>query len=422
MKKITCLGFTILFSLSVFSQESYEVLFVKGEYEKILQNSGGLASPDEYYWNSMMLDRKGETLKAIEILEDGLSKYAEDPILEELLIDLLYKTGQFTQAKNYLLKHIDSSDMFLKYMNILGFEREYQIAINYLTDKIITDSLNLEYLSLLGDYYHQIDSLKSAINAFEKLKTFNPNDQNNLNKLANLYIKDKDFFNAIGICDRVLSNDSINKKFIRLKGIAGFNNNDFDMAANCFQRIYDYGDSGKFVLKHLGVSEFRVSMFHESRKHLLVAYQRDSNDFEINYFLGKAYLNSPTPEAGIFYLDRVDSLLQPDPKIISTLHNDKQMIYSAIGNYSEALKSYEMAYKYHPKPEYLFYMASLCQYMLDNKKKAIEYYELFLSELDPKPDSGHTYDEKQITISLKSVAEANINELKKELFFDGGLD
>jgi tetratricopeptide (TPR) repeat protein len=422
MIRIKFFAIFILINSFVFSQEDYEILYIKGEYEKVLQNSMDLDSPNDYYWNSLILDRKGDDLKAIEILRDGLNKYANNHMLEKLLIDLLYKTGQYGQAKSLLSEYLDSPDIFLKFINILGFEGEYQMAINYLKEKIKTDSLNIEYLSLLGDYYNQIDSLSFSINALEKLITLSPNDLKNLNKLANLYIRNKNYIKAIRICDRVLVNDTINKKFIRIKGIAGFNNDNFDIAGNCFKMLLDQGDSGKFVLKHLGVSEFRNSMFKESREHLLMAYQVDSNDFEINYFLGKAYLNSPTAETGLYYLNRVDSLLQPDPKIISALYYDKQSIYSAIGNYSGALKSYEMAYKYDAKPEYIFYIASLYQHKLENKMKALEYYERFLTLLPPKPESEHKYDEKQITVSLRKAAETNIIELKEELFFKGELN
>jgi hypothetical protein len=53
----------------------------------------------------------------------------------------------------------------------------------------------------------------------------------------------------------------------------------------------------------------------------MMAYQADSNDFEIYYFPGKAFLYSTTPGVGLFY-----SLLQTYPKTFSTLHNDKQSI------------------------------------------------------------------------------------------------
>jgi tetratricopeptide (TPR) repeat protein len=369
----------------------------------------------------MVLDKQGETLKAINILNEGLIKYPDNQTLEKLLIEYLYKTGQYAKAKPLLSKYPDNPDAFLKLISIMGFEGDYQLAIKHLNENIKKDSLNLEYISLLGDYYNQIDSTEASIKTFEKLITLNPNDLKNLNKLANLYIKNKNYSKAIEVCDVVLISDTTNKKFTLIKGIACFNNENFDIAAKCFRFLLDQGDSGKFVLKHLGVSEFRNSMHKDSREHLLLAYQADSNDFEINYFLGKSFLYSSTPGAGLFYLNRVDSLLQPDPNIISILHNDKQSIYSAMGNYTEALKSYEMAYKYNPKPEYIFFIASLYQNRLDNKKKALEYYEHFLTLLPPKPAPEHTYDENQITLSLRMAAETNITSLKEELFFEGEL-
>ncbi|MCW0484861.1 tetratricopeptide repeat protein [Gaoshiqia sediminis] len=169
MIRIKFLAIFILISSFGFSQEDYEILYLKGEYEKVLQNCMDLDSPNDYYWNSLILDKKGNDLKAIEILRGGLNKYANNQMLEKLLIDLLYKTGQYAQAKSLLSKYLDSPEIFLKYINILGFEGEYQMAINYLTEKIKTDSLNIEYLSLLGDYYNQIDSLSLSINALEKL-------------------------------------------------------------------------------------------------------------------------------------------------------------------------------------------------------------------------------------------------------------
>jgi tetratricopeptide (TPR) repeat protein len=422
MIRIIFLAICFLTSRIIFSQENYEILYVKGDYDKILQESKDLNNPDDYYWNSLILDKQGCTLKSIDLLNSGLSKYANNQELEKLLIDCLYKTGQFSKARNLLSNYLDVPDMFVKYINILEFEGEYSVAINLMNYKIKTDSSNLELLSLLSDCYNQIDSMNASIQVLEKLVLQNPNDQKNLYKLANLYLGNKEFTKAIKVCDHVLVNDTMNKKFLRIKAIASFNNEKYDVAAKCFGVLLEQGDSGKFILKHLGVSEFKNSLFKQSKEHLLMAYKIDSNDFETNYFLGKAFLNSPSPEAGLFYLDRVDSLLQPDPKIISTLYYDKQSIYSAIGKYEEALKSYEMAYQYNPKPEYIFYIASLYQNKLDNKKKALEYYELFLSQLPPKTESDHIYDEDQITVSLRKAAETNIISLKEELFFNGDLN
>jgi len=419
MKIIIFLAIGLFISLSAYSQESFETLFIKGDYDSIVLKTKALNNANDYYWNSLIADKYGKTLKAIDVLYNGLKKYQNNQKLEKLLTEYLYKTGQYSQAKPFLFKYIDKADVFVKLLNVLEFEGDYLQAISLLETKIKTDSLNYEYLSKLGDNYFQIDSLNTAAIFFEKLLLQNPNDQQNAYKLANLYLKNKAYTNAIDICDAVLRNDKANSKFIRIKGIASFNNSDFKLSAECFNQLLEQGDTGKFILKHLGISEYRNEKFKESKEHLLMAYKIDSKDFETTYYLGKAFMNSTSPKAGLYYFNKVDSLLQPDPKVISSLYFDKQTIYSALGNYQEALKCYEMAYKFDSKPEYLFYIASLYQYSLNNKKKAIEYYEKFLAQLPPKPKSENIYQERQITVSLQKVAEDNIVFLKEELFFKG---
>jgi tetratricopeptide (TPR) repeat protein len=422
MIRIIFITIGFLISLTVSSQESYETLFIKGDYDSILFKTKGLNNANDYYWNSLIADKFGKTLIAINVLNTGLKKHQNNQKLEKLLLDCLYKTGQYPLLKPLLYKYIDKSDVFVKLVNVLEFEGDYLQAISLLDAKIKTDSLNYEYLSQLGDNYNQIDSMAAAAKIFEKLNLINPSDQQNAYKLANLYLKKKDYEKTIDICDIVLLNDKGNKKFTRIKGIASFNSADFKLSADCFNKLLEQGDSGKFILKHLGISEYKNEMYKESKEHLLIAYKFDSKDFETTYYLGKAYINSPSPKAGLYYFNKVDSLLQPDPKVLSSLYFDKQAIYSALGNYQEALKCYEMAYKFDPKPEYLYYIASLYQYYMNNKKKAIEYYEKFLSQLPPKPKSENIYHEKQIIISLQKAAEDNIVILKEELFFKAGIN
>ncbi len=369
MIRFTLLSLSLFTYLLSFSQENYELYFVKGDYERILDKSKVLADTNDYYWNSLILDKKGETLNSIEVLKSGLEKFPNSHTLEKQLIEFLYKTSQYTDIEQLITKYLDIPDMFLKYVNILGFQREYLLAIDLLTDRTKTDSLNIAYLGVLANYYYQIDSLESSIKVLEKLISLNPNDQKSLNKLANIYVKTKNYEKAIKTCDLVLQNDSLNLKFVRIKGTAGFINEDYKLASNCFKLLLAEGDSGKFVLKHLGISQFRNNDFKESRGHLFLAYQVDSNEFETSYFLGNAFLNSQNPELGLFYLNRADSLLQPNPIVLSTIHYNKQSIYSAIGNYDKALISYKNAYDYNPKPEYIFYIASLYQNKLDDKKR-----------------------------------------------------
>ena len=114
--KITILTLCILFSNVALSQDnSFDLLFLRGEYEQIIEASQALQSPNDYYWNSIILDKKGETLQALEVLGEGITKFEDNEAIENLFTDFLYKTGQYAQAKSLLEKHIDKYDNFIKY-------------------------------------------------------------------------------------------------------------------------------------------------------------------------------------------------------------------------------------------------------------------------------------------------------------------
>jgi len=403
-------------------QTKYELLFLQGEFEQILLDSKELEVPEDYYWNAAVLSREGKAIEAINVLESGMSNFEDNEQIELLLSELYFNNGQFPKAKPLLIKHQDSPGKLLQLIDILEFEKNYIDAIALLDKKIVEDSLNIPYLVHLGENNYQIDSIEKAIGYLEKVISINPEDQVTANKLANIYLKIKNFERILEICDPFLLNDSTNKTFTRLKGMASFNLDNFKTSEKCFNYLLIEGDSSKFILKHLGISELNIMSWHTGRDHLKLAFQLDSNDFETCFFLGKAFLNSMEKETGLWFLDRADSLLQADPLILSVINIERQSIYAALEQYDKALEHYQIAYDLNPRPEYLFYMGSMCEYGLKDRKKAVEYFELFLTKLPPKPEPEEGVRESPFTVSLRKVAEENISRLKEELFFEGKLE
>ncbi len=413
--------FLIHYSTEFFGQNNYELLYLNNDFDRIITRAINKNTIEDYYWLSLILNKQGESLAAVNTLEEGVEKYPNNEKLEIRLTNLYYETGNYVAAQPYLERYQVIPDIFIKYIDVIEFQENHILAIKLLKEKLVRDSLNLKYLSHLGDNYFNIDSIEPAIIYYDKILKQNPDDQSTAKKLASLYLKTKKYGKCIEVCDTILASDPSNLKFIKYKGMAYFNKGDFLKAETCFSYIYNNGDSAEFILKHLGICEFHNSEFKKSREHLTDAFKLDSNDYETCFFIGKGYLNSPTPEKGLYFYNRVDSLLKADPKIISTLYAEKQSIYSAINNYEEALKCYKLAYKYNPKPEYLFFIASMYQNNLQDKKSAYKYYNSFLEKLPPKPDSDHIYGENQITVSLRKIAESKSQKLKEELFFEGKL-
>ncbi len=410
-------------SLLVRGQSNYEVLYLKGDNETLIEAASNKANTEDYYWLGFITNREGNLLGAIDVLEEGLSIYSADPSMELLLTNFYYESGNFVKAKPLLEKFSDSHENFIRLIELLEFQNDFSEAIEKLESRLISDSLNLSLLIHLGDNYYQLDSNKIALQYYEKVYSINPNDQSTANKLASILVKEKEYERSIEICDEVLGQDSLNKKFIRIKGSASFNNKNYITSNSCFGSLYEMGDSGVFVLKHLGLGEIEQYNYVDARKHLLGAYQKSPDDFEICFMLGRGFLNSRTPEKGLYYLERLDSLLLPDTVVLATILLEKRSIYATLEDYEKVLACYKKAYAYDPKPGYIYYIASLYQYRFDEPELALEFYTKFLEMLPPPVSLSDNPDLKgQITITMRSAAENSITELREKLFFEGKLE
>lgn len=406
----------------VLAQSAYELNYLNGEYDKILKQSEKLSDSSDYYWNALMHERNGNIHRSIAVLESGVA-LDSSVLLERFLGSLYFEAGQYPLAKPILKKHLNDKELFVKYVKLLEFEENHLLALEILNGRLATDSLNIVLLKHQGYNYACVDSVDLAITSYRQLLSINPYDQLTAKKLVTLHLKKKELDEAIVVCNTILAVDSLNPRFLNLRARANFRIPKLDAAIDDFSTLYAMGDSSKFILKHLGISEINRGYFEDGREHIQAAYQIDSSDYETTFYLGKSYLNSIYPEKGLYFFDRTFELLEPDPKIVSAVYLEKQSVYNTLTNYNEALACYKKAYEFNPKPEYLFYMASLCEFNMNDLDMALKYYSQFLEALPEKVEQENTSatvnDPNQITISLKSIAELRIEKLKEELFFKG---
>jgi tetratricopeptide (TPR) repeat protein len=409
-----------IFTFGVNAQTNYESFFLNEQFDSVMIYSGALSSQDDYYWHSYLLAKNGNIVEAIRLIDIAIVNYPDITRLEKLKANIMFSSGQYALCKDLLVKYSSETEYYLKYIHILEFEKSHRKAIESLENRLQSDSLNLVLLVKLGDNYHQLDDLESAKKIYQRILILNPSDQATLLKVINILLKQKEYYHALTVTNNALSLDSTNLRFIRQKGIASFNLSVFETSEMCFRKLLVQGDSGVFILKHLGISEFHNNSFNLARQHLLLAYSQDPNDFETCFFIGRSYLNSPTPEKGLHYFNRVDSLLQPDPQLLATLYIEKQSIFHTLKEYERALECYEMAYELYPRIENIFYMASIHHNYLDNKAKALELYIRYLSELEVAVSSSSRMNQQ--SLMLKSFAEISISKIREDLFFEEGID
>jgi len=408
-------------------QNQYELLYLQNQFDTIVErakihlNYNSPATRD-YYWYGVALKKKGAINKCINIMEAGLQSFPDNTMLNKLLAGVYFDTGNYTEAVPILREYPDDRECRIKLARIHEFNNNYVKAIEIFQELYRHDTSNILYLRHLGDNYYNLDSMAKALFFYKKRLSLNPYDQLIAYKVSRIYRKNKAYQKSIDVCKPILAKDSTNLRFLKQAGYVYHEWKKYHWASKLFSKALNLGDSSKFVYKYLGISELGNHVFHSGRKHLLEAYEKDTNDFETCYFLGRAFLNSPTPGRGLYYLNRADSLLQPDPSVMAALYLEKQSIYSSIDKYKSAVDCYKSAYKYTQKPEYLFYIASIYQHKLKDKSHALDHYRLFLSKLPHEKQTGHETSQKRIVISLKKVAENNVKDLRKALFFEGKLN
>jgi tetratricopeptide (TPR) repeat protein len=403
-------------SFHCYCQSSNEVLLLKGEYESILKNTKSLQTADDFLWHSLALEKLNLNLRAIEVLNQGMVLYPSSD-LEQMLARQYYETGQYRNAKPLLYKHYNTGDMLFMLVNILDHENNFDDAIGLIKNRLTTDSLNTSLLSHLGSLYYQKKDADSSIYYFNRSLDLNPHDQGTSKKLANVLLKKKQYDQAIDVCDKILADDSTLVKFINIKALCNFKKDNFELAKKDYTYLIQRGDSNLTLLKNLGICELNVSEFQKSRELLLKAFQLDSSDVEICFYLGKGFYNSMTPEIGIDFFNRSESLLRPDPLLLSLICIEKGAIYRVIGDHATAIECYKQAYQYNHDPKYKFYIAGIYQNKLNKREMALKYYETFLSEVN----ANNIIDLDQLSATEQSyitLARQNISVLKKELFFE----
>lgn len=396
----------------IYAQEN-EVLFVQQKYDELIQKCTPPQGESDYYWLALSLDKQGNSLKAIKYLE-ALNDSNLLPQTSLLKADLYYKTGQYKSAKPIFKANSKSNNSFLKLMRIYEFNADYITAVDSIKLRLDSDSTNIELLSILANCYYRLDATVLATQTYEKIYTQNPNDLSTANKLSILLLnsrKEGNIRRAIEIADSVLSHNADNKRFLRTKGRGHYILNDYHRALPCFKSLYTHGYNNLSNCKHLGICEYKTGAYDSARIHLLEAYIIEPTDIQTNLFVGKSFLETGQIFGALIYLKNVDTLLLPTDEMMTSLLWEKQRCYRELEAYGKVDTLLHQLIQHDSKSDYYFYIASNYENGLEDKAKALLYYEKFMT-------ASSTPEEIKKTKSLREIAQGRIDLLKEDEFWN----
>jgi len=426
MNPIRSLLLTCVFILSpgvtLNAQDKLIDLYYSGQYQEVVNGSGTMiASGDTafmtFYLKALSEGQLGQVQEAIHTIQLALQFHPDDQRLNRMLSGQYYEAGDYVQARKGYLELVkrDSTDIssWLKLAEMASFRQRYEEAIEALNQVLVSDSMNLSSLMMMGDILNRHNN-SGAVIYYKRAYHLYPENQKAAFALGNWHIQSKEAWKTIPICEQILTIDSTSIKFSKLLGYAYYKTGKPGQAVQWFEYAVALGDSTAFTFKFKGISHYLRTDFGPAIGALEEALRKDSLDAEVHFFLGASLSTIAEMGDAMEHLDRSLELMQPDPSIVSRIYSEQGNIMRLEMKYEEAYSYYETAWETDTTNAMsLYYMASILDNSLHRSKEALVDYQRFIDALDRFPEK----QESNQGISIRAIVEDRIVTLKEEQFF-----
>jgi tetratricopeptide (TPR) repeat protein len=346
--------------------------------------------------NITILNAIGETWSALGVLNNAINTYYQIIQLDSTNYYGFIQLGKLYQRKNDFVRAIPV----------------YQYLINL-------DSTNFYYYKQLGICFEKLDDDASSSYFLTRALNLNPRDVGLYPLLANIYIKNGAFQEAIDLLSAGLEQDSTEVSLIKIKSYAHVLAHQSEPAIQGFLKVLSTGDSSIFVNKYIGLAYFENEDYERSVNHLGKAYFADTSNAENCYYYALALAEDYHKRESTFYFLKSIELQQPNFEFFGTIYKKISENYNHVSDWENCLKYALLAYENNPEDrELLFRIASMYEYRMEDLKKALQYYTMFLEGAGEITETG----EERNVISLAAVAAKRVEAIREELHFRGELD
>ncbi len=333
----------------------------------------------------------------------------DEEILSELA-DCHFQNGDYESAAGtyYLLTSKSPQNILYKVKQMQTFYRMKSFAQSAEAGKAV---LQLDTISaiaaLIGDSYNQADMPDSALTYYRLALSVKPLNENVVSKAARILLSRRDYDGAIAMTDEYLALDPDNFTIAPIKGLAHYSKNEYVPAVEVFERQENLGNDTYPVHYYLGQCYWHTGVMNRAQEELLAAWQIDSSDVNLAYSIAAVNSDSflPFDRDVKPWLDKVADMLQPDPAMMSRLHQQYGLGEYRKNNWEQAIDHYKEAYRYNPNFISSLSTIAYCYEQMKDYKTALEWYEKYLKVARP---GSRGYD----------FATQSVKYLKGELFME----
>ena len=341
------------------------------------------------------------TEEAVEALSSLVQPGAamDETVLAELA-DCHFQSGDYeTAAGTYFLlsSRFPGNILYkIRQMQIYSRIRAYPQSIQAGREVLRLDTIPA-VLALIGDSFRQLDQADSALWYYRRSLALRPMNETVLSKAMGVLIDFEDYDGAVVQAEPFLAEDPDNAVIAPLRGLALYRKGDYDAAIQVFRRQEEMGNDSYPIHYYLGQSYWNTKLMYRAQEELQAAWQIDSSDVNLAYSIAAVMADSHRPfEKNVKpWLDKAWEMIQPDPLMMSRLHQQYGLGYYRRQSWDKAIEHYKEAYAYNPKLISALSTIGYCFEMQKEYKQALVWYEQYLKLARPG-SNGYQFVTKSI--------------------------
>jgi len=314
---------------------------------------------------------------------------------------------------NILMLDSDNYISGLYLARICFNKNEFERAFKIFESLSKIDATNNYLFRQMGVCKIKTKEAEEAIRCFERAIEIDSLDIKSYEYLARVYQALNEDDKAIKVLEKAIRLDKANSELYVLLGDIHFSRNHQYIAIPIYLKAIELGDDSPWLPKNVGIGYSRIEKYQLAKKYLLLALPYFLEP-RINQLLGEIYYKLDQPDSSIMFFKAAIEQMVPEPFILFNLKIDLAKSYRKNEEFQNAIQTYEELYhmqfgKYSQSfiNSVNFELAEMYDKDLNNKKKALEYYEKVLN------NQGKYTDPQYVR-----YLESRIKKLKEELFFE----
>ena len=365
-----------------------DLMLLRGDYEKVIDTCRLIMTydslnPEIHYKMGIAFQNLADEGRAFDCYRRAAALRPDNKNYTFSLAKEYYGNGKIKMAEPLLanLCALDSMKwMYSYYLSSIYMQSgRFDDAIRIYQRFLTRDSANSVYLDKMafanlkkGDYAYATD-------LYNKSLSINNKNLTAIKNLSFLYASAMDPDTAIQLLTRGIEIDSTDMDLYVGRAQLNFSKNYTKRALDDYMVILASGDSSKLYLKRIGIGYSFNFQPREAIDYLLMAYKVDSADYETCSYLGQCYYKIKDLKNSIYYYKKVLKILMPVQTQLGYTYDLCAESQKDNGDYKDAIANYLKAYAINADPNINMVLANLYDEKLNNKERAIFYYQRFLN-------------------------------------------